>query len=211
MAVEGESQYSLLNKRRFGPFFFTQFLGAFNDNVFKNSLLILIAFQIAGPGGLSTNTLINISAGLFILPFFLSVWLLNQVPEPDAEDIEQRVEREQMDGSDRWAFIKQFLLGLIMLLVVYFFLTAYRDFRDNYGIEILKELGYGEAPAIFTTTELPIAFGVLAALAGLNLIRNNRLGLIGAFVVMTFGTVLMGVSTLLIDAGMISGCNPITN
>jgi hypothetical protein len=56
VAVARESQYSLLKQRRFGPFFFTQFLGAFNDNFFKNSLLILIAFQIAGFGGLSTNS-----------------------------------------------------------------------------------------------------------------------------------------------------------
>ena len=66
-----DSQFSLLKQRRFGPFFLTQFFGAFNDNVYKNSLIILIAFQSAGQGLWESNTLINLSAGLFILPFFL--------------------------------------------------------------------------------------------------------------------------------------------
>jgi MFS family permease len=66
-----QSQFVLLKQRRFGPFFLTQFLGAFNDNVFKNALVILIAYQSATAGMADSNTWINISAGLFILPFFL--------------------------------------------------------------------------------------------------------------------------------------------
>lgn len=66
-----KGQFALLNTRRFGPFFWTQFFGAFNDNVFKNSLLILLAFQSASMVDIDSNTLMNIAAGLFILPFFL--------------------------------------------------------------------------------------------------------------------------------------------
>ena len=65
------SQFALLNTRRFGPFFWTQFFGAFNDNVFKNALLILLAYQSASMVDIDSNTLMNIAAGLFILPFFL--------------------------------------------------------------------------------------------------------------------------------------------
>ena len=49
-------------------------------------------------------------------------------------------------------------------LLVYFFVTAYRDFRDNYGVELFAELGYGAEPTIFTRTEVPVAFGVMAIL-----------------------------------------------
>jgi len=69
--VTSRSQFSLLGERRFGPYFLTQFFGAFNDNVFKNALLLLIAFHAADRYAASSNTLINLSAGLFILPFFL--------------------------------------------------------------------------------------------------------------------------------------------
>lgn len=68
-------QFQLLGQKRFGPFFLTQFLGAFNDNVFKQALITLIAFKLSGEiasqEGWDSNTLINLCAALFILPFFL--------------------------------------------------------------------------------------------------------------------------------------------
>ncbi len=69
--MSGPGQGALLRERRFLPFFLTQFLGAFNDNFYKNALVILIAFQGARMSSLDPNLLINLSAGLFILPFFL--------------------------------------------------------------------------------------------------------------------------------------------
>ena len=66
-----QGQFRLLGERRFGPFFATQFLGAFNDNVLKNALVILIAFQAAGLAGLAPEVMVNIAGGVFILPFFL--------------------------------------------------------------------------------------------------------------------------------------------
>src|SRR4051812_23536560 len=64
-------QFSLLKEKRFAPFFWTQFLGAFNDNVFKNALIILGAFHAAEMTTLDSTTLANLASGLFILPFFL--------------------------------------------------------------------------------------------------------------------------------------------
>jgi len=64
-------QLELLAQKRFLPFFITQFFGAFNDNVFKNALIILIAFQGEALIDGDADLLINISAALFILPFFL--------------------------------------------------------------------------------------------------------------------------------------------
>ncbi len=70
MSVKQHSQFYLLSKRRFGFFYITQLLGAFNDNVFKNALIIMITFQLSKQDS-DVNTLVNLSAGLFILPFFL--------------------------------------------------------------------------------------------------------------------------------------------
>ncbi len=66
-----KSQSSLLTKRRFLPYFLTQALGAFNDNVYKNILLIFIAYASVHTLPLNADLLINLAAGLFILPFFL--------------------------------------------------------------------------------------------------------------------------------------------
>ncbi len=62
---------ALLKERRFLPYFITQSLGAFNDNVYKNTLLILVAFAAPHSISMSTDLFINIAAALFILPFFL--------------------------------------------------------------------------------------------------------------------------------------------
>jgi hypothetical protein len=64
-------QFELLTQKRFLPFFLTQFFGAFNDNIFKNALIILIAFQGSSFVKADADLLINIAAALFILPFFL--------------------------------------------------------------------------------------------------------------------------------------------
>jgi hypothetical protein len=69
--MTGSGQFRLLAERRFGPFFGVQFLGAFNDNVFKQALVILLAYQTASFTTMSSDTLQNLAQALFILPFFL--------------------------------------------------------------------------------------------------------------------------------------------
>jgi hypothetical protein len=146
--------------------------------------------------------------GFYFLPIFLAcVWLLNQIPRPDHLDVLDKVERKPMKRAERLAFVREFTLGIVLLCVAYFFLTAYRDFRDNYQVELFDELGYSYAQnkTIITRAETIVMFGVLAALALLNVIRENRLGLIASFSVMSGGVILMGVSTLLLEGGLISG------
>ncbi|MDR1425331.1 MAG: MFS transporter [Azoarcus sp.] len=65
------SQFALFRERRFWPLFLTQFLGAFNDNAYKNSLMILLAFSAVSWTDMKPEVLVNFAAGLFILPFFL--------------------------------------------------------------------------------------------------------------------------------------------
>jgi 1-acyl-sn-glycerol-3-phosphate acyltransferase len=65
------SQLHLLTERRFWPLFWTQFLGAFNDNLFKNALVILIAYRSMTLLGISSATVVVACAGIFIFPFFL--------------------------------------------------------------------------------------------------------------------------------------------
>lgn len=64
-------QFQLLKEQRFRPFFFTQFLGAFNDNVFKTALITLVVFHAASLSSLNGATLATLLPGVFILPFFL--------------------------------------------------------------------------------------------------------------------------------------------
>src|SRR5271163_3952647 len=73
------NQFGLLRQRRFGPLFWTQFFGAFNDNVLKNAIVILFAFTAATQQ--DADTLVNVTAGIFILPFFLFSATAGQVAD----------------------------------------------------------------------------------------------------------------------------------
>lgn len=65
------NQFQLLREQRYAPLFFTQFLGAFNDNVFKTALITLVAFRSQTLTDIDSTTLVTVLPGLFILPYFL--------------------------------------------------------------------------------------------------------------------------------------------
>jgi 1-acyl-sn-glycerol-3-phosphate acyltransferase len=69
--VADSSQFGLLAQRRFAPFFATQFLGALNDNVYKNALVLMVAFHGAALTSMSSDVVVNLAGALFMLPFFL--------------------------------------------------------------------------------------------------------------------------------------------
>lgn len=74
-------QFSLLKSQRFFPLFVTQFLGAFNDNIFKNALIVLITYQFVLQSSLWRQFSVTLAAGLFILPFFLFSALAGQLAD----------------------------------------------------------------------------------------------------------------------------------
>jgi len=65
------NQFDLLKQRRFAPFFWTQALGAGNDNIYKNALVIFVAYKAASLTAIDANTLVNLAAAIFIAPFVL--------------------------------------------------------------------------------------------------------------------------------------------
>jgi 1-acyl-sn-glycerol-3-phosphate acyltransferase len=73
------SMFGLLARKRFGPLFCVQFLGALNDNLFKNTMLIMIAFRAANEA--ESGMVTNLGAGLFILPFFLFSGVAGQIAD----------------------------------------------------------------------------------------------------------------------------------
>ena len=65
------NQFQLFKRKRFSAMFFTQFLGAFNDNVFKQALILVLTYTAASQLGVEVSILNNLAAMLFILPYFL--------------------------------------------------------------------------------------------------------------------------------------------
>jgi hypothetical protein len=155
--------------------------------------------------GVSESWMPAAVGGIFLPLFLLSVWLLNQLPAPNAEDIAERTERRPMNGADRVAFVREFMTGLVCLLATYLVLTAYRDFRDNFSVEILQQLGFTDIRGLMSASEMWVTLGVIVVMAALNFVRDNRWGLLSAMGVMTVGVALVGGSTLAFDLGQLDG------
>lgn len=141
--------------------------------------------------------------GLLFLPLLgVSVFFLNQLPPPTAEDIALRTERRPMNGEERLRFLKLYFPGLFLLTFLYMFLTAYRDFRDNFAVEIYQGLGITD-PAVFTYPEALISCIVLLMLGFLMRIKDNERALITIMVLMAAGSLLIGLGTLAFQAGLL--------
>lgn len=144
------------------------------------------------------------TGALFVVPFLVAVWLLNRLPAPTEADEQARTHRQAMNGSERSTFFRTFAPGLIFLTGLYMFLTAYRDFRDNFAADLWIEMGE-EGAAVFTQTEIPIAFVVLACLAAIYRVRDNRRAFFLIHWLMFAGAALIGLSTFAFDQGWIGG------
>ena len=79
--MHSPNQFDLLRQRRFAPFFWTQALGAGNDNIYKNALVIFVAYHAANLTAIDANTLVNLAAAIFIAPFVLFSATAGQVAD----------------------------------------------------------------------------------------------------------------------------------
>tara|TARA_R110000868_G_scaffold107362_4_gene293816 strand:+ start:46063 stop:47415 length:1353 start_codon:yes stop_codon:yes gene_type:complete len=168
------SQFRLLGSPRFLPLFFTQALGAFNDNIFKNALVILITYSAAASlHGIDTQTLVALAGGIFILPFFLfsatAGQLADKLPKPELVRKVKLLEIAIMIA----AAIGFAIESQILLLVVLFFLGVQAT--------LFGPLKYGLLPELLEEDEL---------------IGGNALIETATFLVILIGTILGGIIIL---------------
>ena len=180
------TQFDLLRRRRFAPFFLTQALGAFNDNVFKNALIILIAFKISGLTSAQVDFYSNLAAGLFILPFFLL-----------SASAGQWAEKYEKARSIR--IIKAAEIGLMLLAALGFWLGSLPFLL---GVLFLM----GAQSAAFG----PLKYSILPqALQPEELVGGNALIEAGTFLAILLGTLaggwLMGLDggVMLVSAALV--------
>lgn len=141
--------------------------------------------------------------GAICFPFMLLfAWLLNQMPAPSKEDIMQRTKREPMNKQERKDFMRNFGLGIALLMIFYGSLTVVRELRDSFAADIWNEL-HVDGAFVFTQTEIPIAFFVLLLMALIVFVRNNRKALNIIYSITILGGLLMIGSTLLYIGGYI--------
>jgi 1-acyl-sn-glycerol-3-phosphate acyltransferase len=171
------SQFALLGTRRFLPFFVTQLLGAFNDNLFKQSLILAILFKLsftvdeeAWINFADRDLLVNLCAMLFILPFFLFSALGGQFGEKFAKD----------------ALIRLIKLAEIVIMAV----GATGFLLDNLYLMLAALFAMGTHSALFG----PVKYSILpAALREQELVGGNALVEMGTFLAILAGTIGAGL------------------
>jgi len=134
------SQFHLLRQGRFWPLFVSQALGAFNDNGFKQGLVILVTYGLARSSGYDAALIITIAAGLFILPFFLFSATAGQMADKyDKSELIQRIKLIEIFLMALAAF-GFYLQNIPFLLFVLFLMGTQSSFFGPLKYGILPEL-----------------------------------------------------------------------
>jgi 1-acyl-sn-glycerol-3-phosphate acyltransferase len=161
------NQFELLTQRRFAPFFWTQALGAFNDNVFKNALIAMVTFVLISLSEKQESTFIQLSSALFILPFFLFSATSGQLSE--------RFDKAKLAQAVKWMEI------IIMVIAAFGFVY------QNIPLLMACVFGMGLHSTLFG----PLKYSLLPqVLKPEELTGGNGLVEMGTFVAILLGTIL---------------------
>ncbi len=168
------NQFQLFKHRRFSAMFFTQFLGAFNDNIFKQALILVLTYTAASQLGMEVSILNNLAAMLFILPYFLFSALAGQIAD-------------KFEKSKLTQFIK--LLELVIMAV-----AAVGFVFEWYGLLFVALFLMGTHSTFFG----PIKYAYLPqAMKENELVGANGLFQMGTSLAILLGMIVAGVLTQL--------------
>ena len=161
------SQFELLKQRRFLPFFLTQALGAFNDNVFKNALVAMVTFVLVSLTQQQESIFINLASGLFILPFFLFSATSGQLSE--------RFDKAKLAQAVKWMEIAIMLIASVGFIYKSIPLLMVCVFGMGLHSTLFGPLKYSLLPQVLKPEELT---------------GGNGLVEMGTFVAILLGTIL---------------------
>ncbi|HEY3598793.1 MAG TPA: MFS transporter, partial [Paraburkholderia sp.] len=179
-----ESQFRLLRERRFAPFFWTQFLGAMNDNVFKIGFTSLVTYQAARFSGVDANTAAFLISAIFILPFVLFSATSGQIAD-------------KYDKAMLTRFVKTFEIGVMLVGAAGFWL---------HSAPLLYVCTF--LMGVHSTMFGPVKYAYLPQhLNSPELVGGNGLVEMGTFVAILFGTIVGGAAAgLAVHGELILAC-----
>lgn len=159
----------IFKDRRFWPLFWTQFLGALNDNFFKNALVILITYRAVELWGMNSSTLVAFAGGIFILPFFLFSATAGQLAD-------------KYEKADMIRVTKFTELAVM-------FLAAFAFWSDNFQLLMIVLFLMGTQSAFFG----PLKYGIIPSLVHEDeLVPANAAVSMGTFLSILIGTISGG-------------------
>jgi hypothetical protein len=168
--MSAPNQFRLLVERRFLPFFLTQALGAFNDNVYRNVFVILVTFGVVSGAGLDAKVLSNLAGGVFILPYLLFSGLAGQLADRFDKALVIKLVKAAEIPIMALAAAGLATSSLPLLLTALFLLGVHSTF--------FAPAKYGLLPQVLAETEI---------------VGGNALLEMGTFLAILLGTLLAGV------------------
>ncbi len=180
-----DNQFLLLKDHRFAPLFITQFLGAFNDNLYKTAISVLVAYGLWDIGAWRPEIVVSLAAALFILPFILFAPLAGQLADKFAKDKIMRIIKIAEIGIVLTALAGLILHSVPILLAVLFAFGMHSAFFSPCKFSILpqhleKDELIGGNALVNTGTYLAILLGNIMG----GLLAVSEAGLIAVYVLL---------------------------
>jgi len=184
----------------------TEFIGSMMcvSFIFSSGFVKQIGSNLMHNYGITEYWMPFATGMIFFFPMLFFVFLLEQIPPPDADDIASRSVRPAMTGADRMALVKKFLPGLIALVITYALLSIVRDLRDLFIANIWKENHFDKVKDIFTSTENIISLVVLVAIGMMILIKDNFTAFMVNHFMVAFGFLMAGIASYFFSVGSIN-------
>jgi hypothetical protein len=145
-----------------------------------------------------------VTGAMFFPALLIAVYCLTLLPPPNAGDRAERTPRAPMDGAQRRSFFRRHAAAIVPLIVAYVFLTALRDFRDNFAAEIWTAMGYKDVAVLFTASEIPVALLSLLTMGALMMVRDNMRALLLVHGVIAGAAFLIAGATFAHHTGVLS-------
>jgi 1-acyl-sn-glycerol-3-phosphate acyltransferase len=168
--MHAPNQFDLMRERRFAPFFWTQFAGAANDNVYKNALVIFVAYHAAAASGHDANSLVNLAAAIFIAPFVLFSATAGQIAD-------------KFEKSRLIRFVKVFEIAIMLI-----------GFAGFWRQDLVLLFAALALMGVHSTLFGPVKYAILPQhLNPEEIVGGNGLVEMGTFVAILLGTITGGL------------------
>lgn len=192
--------FSYIEGRRF-----TDILGVVLSASFivSSGVVKSVGLFVMNSWGVSEFWMPSVTGALFFVPLLICSYSLQRVPPPTPEDIANRTERIPMTAADRKSLVKKFMFPLLIIVLFYTFLTAFRDFRDNFARELWDSIGYEGDASVFSTSEIIIAVVVLLIIGTIFYVKDNFKALLTYHILLILGTLVLVISTIMFQTGVL--------
>jgi hypothetical protein len=136
------------------------------------------------------------AGAIFALPLWGFAWMLGQIPPPTDSDVVARTERQPLNQSERWAFLKRHGLPVLLIITAYTLVTLLRTVRADFSRELWQALGSPGAAMVFTRSEVWVTLAVIIPMGLMARIRDNRRAFYAGLAVSCLGLAIVAAACL---------------